>query len=418
MGRNIVLFPFIFAQDNISKDIPLEPQVKDLGLQKGDALSISKSLEPQIKLTASLLTSESSQEQIEQCVPNIPEQNRSQTDFDSEAHNSTPDSSPEEPKASNVLQEVNSFQFHLKDSHRRVEINRIESSAFSLSLESPDHKNLLSGSVKTPSTSVQVSLTDLSSISPIISTSSSDQGNSPESHESLGKMIPYTAEVVQLSPEFKCVISKFEQTLPSFGGDEPESSLALPGTDPFVAAMTPYTLELTQDLKASEMPTKLTGDQMRLDATAVLDVDFPIYSLNLKSRPRPVHTDSIESDAEFFDCQQTFSDTSEPEVGSSELLDVPQAIYQVEELPSLSSSPEYLPKLREYTQLKKDDRPLSWGSEDLPIVLEPEDEYTGEEKAFPYDYTGDHSFAEELPPMERFQYDDDDDFLGRVSHVA
>ncbi|ROL48322.1 Ankyrin-2 [Anabarilius grahami] len=274
-------------------------------------------------------------------------------------------------------------------------------------------------SVKTPSTSVQVSLTDLSSISPIISTSSSDQGNSPESHESLGKMIPYTAEVVQLSPDFKYVVSKFEQTLPSFGGDEPESSLALPGTDPFVAAMTPYTLGVTQELKASEMPTKLTGDQMQLDATAVLDVDFPIYSVNLKSRPRPVHTDSTESDAEFFDCQQTFSETSEPEVGSSELLDVPQAIYQVEELSSLSSSPEYLtdiPKLREYTQLRKDDRPLSWGSEDLPIVLEPEDEYTGEageEKAFPYDYTGDHSFAEELPPMERFQYDDDDDFLGR-----
>ncbi|XP_067256384.1 ankyrin-2b isoform X3 [Chanodichthys erythropterus] len=407
-------------RDNISKDIHLEPQVKDLGLRKGDALSISKSLESQIKLTASLLTSESSKESsLATCIPNIPEQNRSQPVFDLETHKSAPDSSPEEPKASNVLQEVNSFQFHLKDSHRRVELNRIESSAFSLSLESPDHKNLLSGSVKTPSTSVQVSPTDLSSISPIISTSSSDQGNSPESHESLGKMIPCTAEVVQLSPDFKCVVSKFEQTLPSFGGKELESSLALPGTDPFVAAMTPYTLEVTQELKASEMPTKLTGDQMQLDATAVLDVDFPIYSLNLKSRPRPVHTDSIESDAEFFDCQQTFSETSEQEVGSLELLDVPQAIYQVEELPSLSSSPEYLrdiPKCREYTQLKKDDRPLSWGSEDLPIVLEPEDEYTGEtgeEKAFPYDYTGDHSFAEELPPMERFQYDDDDDFLGR-----
>ncbi|XP_051757277.1 ankyrin-2b isoform X1 [Ctenopharyngodon idella] len=405
-------------RDSVSKDIRLEPQVKDLCLRKGDALSISKSLEPQIKLTASLLTRESLKESsLATCVPNIPEQNRSQPVFDLEAHKSTSDSSPEEPKASHVLQ-VNSFQFHLKDSHRRVELNQIESSVFSLSLESPDHKNLLSRSVKTPSTSFQVSLTDLSSISPIISTSSSDQGNLPESHESLGKMIPCTAEVVQLSPDFKCVVSKFEQTLPSFGDDEPESSLALPGTYPFVAAMTPCTLEETQELKASEMPTKLTCDQMQLDATAVLDVDSPLYSLNLKSRPRLVHTDSTESDAEFFDCQQTFSETSDPEVGLSELLDVPQAIYQVEELPSLSSSPEYLtdiPKLREYTQLKKDDRPLSWGSEDLPIVLEPEDEYTGEagEKSFPYDYTGDHSFAEELPPMERFQYDDDDDFLGR-----
>lgn len=392
--------PFHFAQENVSMDIHSEPQVKNLS-------SISKSLEPQIKSTASLLTSESSKEShLVTCVPNIPEQNRSQPVFDLEALKSTPDSSPKEPKASNVLQEVNSFQFYLKDSHRRVELNQIDSSAFSLSLESPDYKTL-------PSTGIQVSLPDLSSISPIISTSSSNQGNSPESHESLSERISCASEVVQL-----------EQTLPSFGGDDPESSLAFPGTYPFVAAMTPCNLEVTQELKASEMPINLTGDQMQLDAATALDVDSPLYSLNLNYRPRLVHTDSTESDAEFFDCQQTLSDTSEPEVGSSELLDVPQAIYQVEELPSLSSSPEYLtgiPKLREYTQLKKDDRPLSWGSEDLPIILEPEDEYTGEageEKAFPYDYTGDHSFAEELPPMKGIEYDDDDDFLGRVSHLA
>ncbi|XP_077057599.1 ankyrin-2b isoform X1 [Siphateles boraxobius] len=384
--------------ENVSMDIHSEPQVKDLS-------SISKSLEPQIKSTASLLTSESSKEShLTTCVHNIPEQNRSQPVFDLEAHKSTPHSSPKEPKASNVLQEVNYFQFYLKDSHRRVELNQIDSSGFHLSLESPDYKTLLSRSVKTSSTGIQMSLTDLSSISPIISTSSSDQRNSPESHESLSERISCAEEVVQ-----------FEQTLPSFGGDEPESSLALPGTYP----LTPCNLEVTKELKASEMPIKLTGDQMQLDATAALDVDSPLYSLNLNYRPRPVHADSIESDTEFFDCQQTFSDTSEPEVGSSELLDVSQAIYQVEELPSLSSSPEYLtgiPKLREYTQLKKDDRPLSWGSEDLPIVLEPDDEYTGEageEKAFPYDYTGDHSFAEELPPMKGIECDDDDDFLGR-----
>ncbi|KTG35192.1 hypothetical protein cypCar_00030186 [Cyprinus carpio] len=158
---------------------------------------------------------------------------------------------------------------------------------------------------------------------------------------------------------------------------------------------------------------------MQLDATAVLDADSPLYSLNLKARPKPVHADSIESDGEFFDCRQTFSDTSEPEVGSSEVLDVPQTIYHVEELPSLSGSPEYLTgisKLKEHTQLKKDERPLSWASEDLPIVFEPEDEYTGEvgeEKDFPYDYTGDHSFAEELPTIEGAEYDDDDDSLGR-----
>jgi len=352
-----------------------------------DLSSISKSLEPQIKSRESHLATR---------VPNIPEQNRSQPVFDLEAHKSTPDSSPKEPKASNV-QEVKPFQFYLKDSHRRVELHPIDSSAFGLSLESPDYKTLPSRSVKTPSTGIQMSLTDLSSISPMIS----------DSHGSLSEGISSTEEVVQL-----------KQTSPSFGGDVPESSFALP-----VAAMTPCNLEATQELEASEMPINLTGDQMELDAPLALDVDSPLYSLNLNTRPRPVHADSTESDAEFFDCQQTFSDASEPEVGSSDLLDVPQAIYQVEELPSLSSTPEYLtgiPKLREYTQLKKDDRPLSWGSEDLPIVLEPEDEYTGEEKAFPYGgYTGDHSFAEELPPMKGIEYDDDDDdFLGRVSHLA
>ncbi|XP_050971025.1 ankyrin-2b isoform X26 [Labeo rohita] len=386
-------------RDNASEDIHLVPHVKDL------------SLEPQLKLTASLLTSEALREPyLATCVSNIPEHNRSQPTFDLKAHKSTPSSSPEEPKASNVLQEVNSFQFYLKDSHRRVELNQIDSSAFRLGLESRDYKNLPSRSVKTPSTGTQVSLADLSPISPMFNTSSSNQGNSPESH---------ATGTVQFSPDFKCVVSKFEQKSPSLGGDKPKLSLAFPGTYPLVAAMTPCTLEEAKDLKASEMPTELTGDQMQLDATAVLDIESPLYSLNLKARPRPVHADSIESEAEFFDCRQTFSDTSDPDVGSSEVLDVPQTIYHVEELPSLSSSPEYLTgisKIREDAQLEKDERPLSWASEDLPIILEPEDEYTGEvgeEKTFPYDYTGDHSIAEELTPIEEAQYDDDDDSLGR-----
>ncbi|XP_016396332.1 uncharacterized protein LOC107730116 [Sinocyclocheilus rhinocerous] len=391
-------------RDSVSEEINLVPQVKDSSLRKGDTPSVSKSL----NLTASLMTSESSKEAyLATCVSNIPEHNRSQPVFDLEAHKSTPDSSPEETKALNGLQEVNSFQFHLKDSHRRVELNRIDSPAFSLGLESRDYKNLPSSSVKTPSTGTP--------ISPIFNTSSSDQGNSPESHKFLGKRISCAAGTVQLSSDFKCVVSKFEQASPSLGGDKPELSLVFPGTYPLVAAMSPCTLEVTQEL---------TGDQMQLDAAAVLDADSPLYSLNLRARPRPVHADSIESDAEFFDCRQRFSDTSEPEVGSSEVLDVPQTIYHVEELPSLSSSPEYLTgisKLREHTQLKKDERPLSWASEDLPIVLEPEDEYTcevGEEKDFPYDYTGEHSFAEELPTIEGADYDDDDDSLGRVSNLA
>lgn len=395
---------FHFAQDSVSEEINLVPQVKDSILTKEETPSISKSL----NLTASLMTSESPKEPyLATYVSNIPEHNRSQPAFDLDAHKSTPDSLLEETKALNGLQEVNYFQFHLKDSHRRVELNRIDSSAFSLGLESRDYKKLPSRSVKTPTTDTPVS--------PIFNTSSSDQGNSPESHEFLGKKISCATGTVQLSSDCKCVVSKFEQASPSLGGDKPELSLVFPGAYPLVAAMSPCTLEVTQEL---------TGDQMQLDATAVLDVDSPLYSLNLKARPRPVHADSIESEAEFFDCRQTFSDTSEPEVESSEVLDVPQTIYCVEELPSLSSSPEYLTgisKLREHTQLKKDERPLSWASEDLPIVLEPEDECTsevGEEKTFPYDYTGDHSFAEELPPIEGGEYDDDDDSLGRVSNLA
>ncbi|XP_073691844.1 uncharacterized protein [Garra rufa] len=407
-------------RDSVSEDIHLVPQVKDLNLIKGDTPSISKSLQPQLKLTAPLVTSEPSKEPyLATCVSNIPEHNISQPVFELEALRSIPDSLPEEPKESNELQEVNSFQFYLSDSHRRVELNQINFSAFSLGLESRDHKNLPSRSVKTPSTDTQVSLADLSPISPIFNTSYSNQRNTVESHESLDKRISCAAGTVQLSPDFKYVVSKFEQASPSLGGEKPELSLTFPGTYPLVSAMTPCTLEVAQELKASEMPTKLTGNQMQLDATGVLDIDSPLYSLNLKARPRPLRTDSTESDAEFFDCRQTFSDTSEPEVGSSEVLDVSQTIYHVEELPSLASSPEYLTgisKLREHTQLEKDDRPLSWASEDLPIILEPEDEYTGEvgeEKTFPYDYTGDHSFAEELTPIGEAQYDDDDDSLGR-----
>ncbi len=393
---------FHFAQDRVSEEINLVPQEKDSIIRKEDTPSISKSLH----LTAFLMTSESSKEPyLATYDSNTPEHNTSQPVFDLEAYKSTPDSSPEETKALNGLQEVNSFQFLLKDSHRRVELNQMDSSAFSLGLESRDYKKLPSRSLKTPTT-------DTPDISPIFNTSSSDQGNSPESHKCIGKSACATG-TVQLSSDLKCVVSKFEQASPSLGGNKPELSLVFLETYPLVAAMSP--LEVTQEL---------TGDQMQLDATAVLDAVSPLSGLNLKARPRLVHADSIESDAEFFDCQQTFSDTSEPEVGSSEVLDVPQSIYRVEELPSLISSPEYLTgisKLREHTQLKKDERLLSWASEDLPIVLEPEDEYSGEvgeEKAFPFDYTGDHSFAEELSPIEGAEYDDDDDSLGRVSKLA
>ncbi|XP_051576891.1 uncharacterized protein LOC127454015 [Myxocyprinus asiaticus] len=424
-----------------NKAIHLEPQETDLGVRQGDASSmISKitafseensldhtitthdskmiSLEHQQKLIASSLTSESSKESDPRVTTMIPEEIFA---FDARKSNVSPHPLPKEPRASTGSQELHSFQFHLQESHRRVTPNLTASSQLSLSLKSPDYRHLLSGSINIPSTGIQVSPTDLSPISHVYSTSSSDQELSPLSRES-------AAGIFQVSPGFKYALSEFEQTLSSFGGKKPESNLVFPGTYPLVAAMTPRSLEVTQELKASKLPTRLTDDQKQLDASTVIDVDSPLYSVNLKARPRLVHADStdVESDVEFFDCCQTFSDTSEPELGSAELLDVPQTVYQVEEPPSLPSSPEYLTgitKLREYAQLKKDDRPLSWGSEDLdlPLVLEPEDEYTGEEKAYAYGYAGDHSFAEELPPREGAQYDDDDDdddSLGRVSCLA
>lgn len=249
--------------------------------------------------------------------------------------------SAEEHRTSTGLQELHLFQFYLCDSHRRVTPHLIDSSQLSLSLESPDNKSLMP---------VDTAFTDLKS-------------------------------------------------LPSLS----ESSLVFPGTYQLLPAMTSSSLEVTRELKRSEMPT---------GTSASLDVDSPLYDLDLKARVRPVHSDSVESEAEFFDCRQTFSDTSEPDAGAAELLDVPLSLYQVEE--PLSCSPDYLtnfPKLREYQ--RKDERPLSWGSEDLPIVLEPEDE----EKDFPDSYTEDHSYAEELTPRVGAQYDDDDDdSLGRVRH--
>ncbi|XP_073715824.1 uncharacterized protein [Misgurnus anguillicaudatus] len=271
--------------------------------------------------------------------------------------------SAEEHKESTGFQELNPFQFYLKDSHRRVTPNLINLSQLSSSLESADHRNVLTRSVMTPS-----------------------------------------------YKESNLVLN------------QSESSLVSPRAHSPVAPLTPCALEVHQELKATKTPTILTDDQKKLDASAVLDVDSPLDSVDLKTKARLARADSVESEPEFFDCRQTFSDASEPETGAGELLDVPQMVYQVEEPLSLPCTPDHLTKLRE---LKRDERPLSWSSEDLelPIVFEPEEEGAGEfgeEKDFPYSYTGDHSFAEELPPREEMLYDDDDDddSLGRCDEVV
>ncbi|KAK3545388.1 hypothetical protein QTP70_006284 [Hemibagrus guttatus] len=85
-----------------------------------------------------------------------------------------------------------------------------------------------------------------------------------------------------------------------------------------------------------------------------------------------------------------------------------------------SMTSEVTPKITENSEADSQDspRPVSWGSEeiDLPIILEPEDECVAEhdeEIVYPYGYADQHSYAEELPPRQGGQYDEDDDSLGR-----
>lgn len=152
-----------------------------------------------------------------------------------------------------------------------------------------------------------------------------------------------------------------------------------------------------------------------------------LMDVEMKPKRRPVQADSLESDSEFFDCQQTFSDVSEPELRSEELFDS-EIVYHVEESPSLPNTPAYdylsvTPRITEKSDIDSQGspRPVSWDSEeiDLPIILEPEDECVGEHDediSYPYGYVDEHSYAEELPPRQIGQYDEDDDSLGRVSH--
>lgn len=181
---------------------------------------------------------------------------------------------------------------------------------------------------------------------------------------------------------------------------------------------------ITDDLVSSEICPMETGLAPSSSEIAQ-STQKRLMNVDVKAKPRPVQADSLESDTEFFDCQQTFSELSEPELKSEELFNS-ETVYEVEESLSLPNTPTYgyllaTPKTTEKSELDSQEspRPASWGSEeiDLPIILEPEDECVGEnddELAYPYGYAHEHSYAEELSPMERGQYDDDDDSLGRV----
>uniref|UniRef100_A0A8B9KFL4 Ankyrin 2 n=1 Tax=Astyanax mexicanus TaxID=7994 RepID=A0A8B9KFL4_ASTMX len=211
-----------------------------------------------------------------------------------------------------------------------------------------------------------------------------------------------------ISPGFKHALSEFEKTYTALSRDKPGLGFVESGT-----TLASSSKEVSNEVRRPEQSTE-SSDNLRLKG------------IDQEAKQGPVHADSLESDPEFFDCRQAFSDTSEAEIRSRELLDVHDSIYPVKEPPNLPSTPDFdyssgTFKVKEYLHIDSRDRErtISWGSEelDLPIVIEPEDEYVcehGEDIAYPYGYADEHSFAEELPPREG-QYDDDDDSLGRVT---
>lgn len=286
------------------------------------------------------------------------------------------------------------FQFIYQQSHRTVTPNLFISSS-----PSSDCSDLMPNTVRTPFLGIGVLHTDLDSVIPVPSELCSNPELSTNSQLSTEK---------QCFKTFYHVISEFEETVPTLSTDDPV--LVSSKICPMETALAPSSSEISQSPNES-----------------LMDVD-------LKAKPRPVHADSLESDTEYFDCQQTFSEVSEQEVSEQELrseeLPDSETVYHVEESPSLPDTPAYdylfvMPKISEKSDLDSQDspRPVSWTSEeiDLPIVLEPEDECVGEHDeqiAYPYGYAFEHSYAEELPPRQGCQYDEDDDSLGRVSHRA
>ncbi|GAA6106242.1 ankyrin-2b isoform X1 [Tachysurus ichikawai] len=194
-------------------------------------------------------------------------------------------------------------------------------------------------------------------------------------------------------------VSEYEKPVSALSTDD--SDLVAGGICPMEIALAPTSFETSHSTDGS-----------------LMDVDLK------KAKPRPVQSDSLESDNEFFDCQQTFSDVPEPELRSEDIFG-PETLYHVEEFPSLPNTPAYdyllvTSKITEKSEVDSQDSPcpVSWGSEeiDLPLVLEPEDECVDEheeEVAYPYGYADEHSYAEELPPRQGGQYDEDDDSLGR-----
>ncbi|XP_053089119.1 ankyrin-2b isoform X3 [Pangasianodon hypophthalmus] len=292
----------------------------------------------------------------------------------------------EQPKETSGLCQIHTTPFHFnhRQSHRTVTPNLSISSS-----PSSDGRDVMSSSRRTPFLGSRVLPTGLGSVTSVSSELCSNQELPTNSQLSTEK---------QYFDTFPYVISEFEKTVSALSTDDPK--LVSSEISPMETALAPSSSEISQSTDES-----------------LMDVD-------LKANRRPVQADSLESDTEFFDCQQTFSDVSEPELRSEKLFDS-ETVYHVEESSSLPYTPAYdclsaTPKITEKSELDSQDSPCpaSWGSEetDLPIVLEPEDECVGEhdeEIAYPYGYADEHSYAEELPPRQGGQYDEDDDSLGR-----
>lgn len=315
------------------------------------------------------------------------------TDVSTDPENVCPaislEQSLEQPKETSGLGEIHTtpFQFNHQQSHRRVTPNLSISSS-----PTSDYRDVTPHSVRIPFVGSRVLPTDLGPVTPMFSELCSNQKLFTNSQLSIEN---------RHSETFLHVVSEVEKPVSALNTDD--SDLVAGGICPVEIALAPTSFELSQSTDVKRM-----------------DVDLK------KVKPRPVQSDSLESDIEFFDCQQTFSDVSEPELRSEDIFDA-ETLYHDEESSSLPNTPAYdylsaMPKITERSEADSQDspRPVSWGSEeiDLPIILEPEDECVAEndeEVVYSYGYADEHSYAEELPPRQGGQYDEDDDSLGRVS---
>ena len=239
-------------------------------------------------------------------------------------------------------------------SPKKVQSSELFSPMSTQFLVPPDYEAVFSGQqTLRVSECSQESLNDLSPVSPVFS----DSPSARVVTEVTTKAEPEQAEEFEFSPDFNRVLSEFEKTV-------------------------------------SELESE--------------DAKVPPKGVSKGSESPP----QSDSDTEFFDCRQAFSDYSEPE----EVKLDHEITYHISEppspMPGTSPDVSFLKGTPQYTgqaYLRVDDyKRFSSGSESL-----------GE---FAYDSEGsrecrtegDLPVCEELPSRDQAGYSDDDDFLGRV----